>query len=152
MQSTKSLDLVSYYKFLPWQQLNGCSVPRPSSLCEGCGLQDYICKQKWRPRNQLAVAWDFGARGWIPVLELDLLYHLQIQISHDYILVSVAWLYESRLFLHLIFERSQVARPCMRVSIFLPFLPKVSCHVTIHDGLHQNDTLETHVWNTAIVK
>ena len=29
MQSTKSADLIGYIKFLPWEQLNGCSVTRP---------------------------------------------------------------------------------------------------------------------------
>ena len=34
------MNLIGHTKILLWQQLNGCSVPRPFSLCEGCGLQD----------------------------------------------------------------------------------------------------------------
>ena len=37
MQSTKSMDLIGQIKFLPWWQLNDCSLP----FCEGCGLRDY---------------------------------------------------------------------------------------------------------------
>ena len=41
MQSLKSADLIGHINFLSWWQLNGCSVTRPFSLCEGCGLRDY---------------------------------------------------------------------------------------------------------------
>ena len=38
--SAKSMDLIGH-KFLSWRELDGWSVTKPSSLCEGCCLQDY---------------------------------------------------------------------------------------------------------------
>ena len=40
MHSKKSADLIGHSKFLPWQQLNGCSMTLPR--WEGCGLQDDV--------------------------------------------------------------------------------------------------------------
>ena len=40
MRSKNSTDLIGHIKFLPWRQLDGCSMTWPFSLCEGCGLQD----------------------------------------------------------------------------------------------------------------
>ena len=61
MQSTKSADFIGHSKFLPWQQLNGCSVTRHFLSEKGVA-----CKTRFKPwssewRSDAFTSWATGA-------------------------------------------------------------------------------------------
>ena len=53
MWSTKSADLIGHIKFLPWGQLNGCSVTRPFLSAKGVACE--------------TTAWDGDVNVWLRV-------------------------------------------------------------------------------------
>ena len=50
MQSMKSTDLIGHSKFLPWQQLDGCSMTRPFLSAKGVG-----CETRWQHHTSVGL-------------------------------------------------------------------------------------------------
>ena len=45
------------------------------------------------------------------------------------------------IYMYLILEGSEIARPCVCMSVIISLLPKISCHVAIDYRLKQNNAL-----------
>ena len=69
IRSMKSADQIGHIKFLPWGQLDGCSMTMQTLLlCEVCGLQDYSlrwwCECMVTSHNTLASLCVGGKEGY----------------------------------------------------------------------------------------
>ena len=103
MRSKKSADLIGHIKFLPWGQLDDCSVTRPFLFCKGCGLRDQSVLKSFvqtppslwgdgfsvttpNPRTSYkSVKWpiEFQSSKWEQVLQL---YHSALKWCCEFIL------------------------------------------------------------------